>query len=358
MGSPRVPIAACCGAAGDAGLTSDGRIATMSGLDIGKIHASLAAALSHRHPLIASTEVTAYRLVDGSGDGMPGLYLDRLGPVVILAVYEDARLSDDDITVVAKVSLDLLAERGIDAVYVKQFVRDRSRLGGVAPAEARSPAPRAGRPQPATLLVREYASQFEVKPYDGFSTGLFLEHREHRRYLGELQATRALNLFAYTCAFAVPLAAAGTEVVNVDVSANYLAWGRRNLELNPSARGAVRFVKMDAREYLAFAARRGERFDLVIVDPPTFAAADPRRKRRAWKSAEDYPELLQSVSEVLMPGGRIFAATNNRELAAGGEFARLVSTSLGSGWTRATLPPWPVDVRERGRVAAVCLRQV
>ena len=122
---------------------------------------------------------------------------------------------------------------------------------------------------------QEYASRFEVRLYDGHSTGLFLDLREHRRALSERRPARVLNLFAYTCAFAVPLTAAGAHVTNVDVSARYLEWGKRNLALNGFAPSVGRFFRMDAFEYLAYAARhREERFDLVIIDPPTFAAGE------------------------------------------------------------------------------------
>lgn len=326
----------------------------MSALHIGHFRSALASALSRRRLLTTSAALTVYRIVDGAGDDLPGLYVDRFGEAAVLAVYEDARLSNDDVTAVASMSLEGLRDVGVEAVYVKQFARDRSRLGGVAPEEARSPTPRAGTPLPESLCVREYESRFEIRPYDGFSTGLFLEHREHRRYLAQAKPARALNLFAYTCAFAVPLVASGAEVVNVDVSARYLDWGRRNLELNGASSDAARFVRMDAREYLAVAARRGERFELIIVDPPTFAAADTRRKRDAWKAVSDYPELIRAAVRVLAPGGRIFAASNTRELAEGDALKQVVADALPQTPRWIPLPPWPIDVRERGRVAAVC----
>lgn len=324
-------------------------------LQIGHFSAALQAALQVRASLVSSGDLDVYRLVDGAGDGVPGIYLDRLGPAAILSIYEDARLSDAATTEAADLCLERLRGIGVNAVYVKLFARDRSRLGGMAPEEARSATPRAGSPQPETICVHEYASRFEVRPYDGFSTGLFLEHREHRRSLAERRPQRALNLFAYTCAFAVPLVAAGAVVVNVDVSARYLDWGRRNLALNNAAPDVARFVRMDAREYLAVAARRGEQFDLIIIDPPTFAAADPRRKRAAWKAVADYPELIGAAARVLMPGGVIFAASNNRELAERDVLKQLIAAALPRTPTWIALPPWPVDVRERGRVAAVCV---
>ena len=298
--------------------------------------------------------MTAYRVLDGSGDGVPGVYLDRYGPAMVMNIYEDARLSQASVTTAANVILDLLAAAGIEAVYVKPFARDRSRLAGRSPDELRAAAPRAGRKQPESLMVREYDSRFEVRLYDGHSTGLFLDHRDHRRALAQRKPSRVLNLFAYTCAFAVPLATAGANVTNVDVSARYLEWGKRNLALNGLELSAARFFRMDVFEYLAYAARhREERFDLVILDPPTFAAGDRRRGVKPWKALDDYPALLQAALRVLAPGGSIFAASNTRELADNGSLARLVTKALGAAPAWQSLPPWPIDVRESGRVAAV-----
>ena len=103
-------------------------------------------------------------------------------------------------------------------------------------------------------------------------------------------------------------AAVGARVTNVDVSARYLEWGRRNLALNGLEPSAARFFRMDAFEFLAYAARhREERFDLVILDPPTFAAGDRRRGVNPWKALDDFPALVQAALRVLAPGGSVFA---------------------------------------------------
>ena len=322
---------------------------------------SLGAAGRRRAPVSEDGAVTSYRLIDGSGDGVPGVYLDRYGPAAVLNVHEDARLSQSWVTEAARLTLDQLAplsgdgeQGGLEAVYVKAFARDRSRPGGRAPDELRAAIPRAGRAQPESLVVREYGSRFEVRLYDGLSTGLFFDHREHRRALSQRRLLRVLNLFAYTCAFAVPLAAAGARVTNVDVSARYLEWGKRNLALNGLEPSTARFFRMDAFAYLAYAERHPEeRFDLVILDPPTFAVGDRRRGVKPWKALADYPALVQAALRVLAPGGSVFAASNTRELAAPGVLARLVTEALGASPAWQTLPPWPADVSESGRVAAV-----
>ena len=314
----------------------------------------LSASWGRRAPFLAGIDITAYRLIDGFGDHVPGVYLDRYGPAAVMNVHDSAGLPQATVTAAARATLDILASAGIEAVYVKPFARDRSRMGGQSPGESRSAQPRVGRIQPESLVVREYDTHFEVRLYDGFSTGLFLDQREHRRALAQRRPTRALNLFAYTCAFSVPLAAAGTRVTNVDVSARYLEWGKRNLALNGLADSATRFIRMGVFEYLAYAARHPEeRFDLVILDPPTFAAGDRRRGVKTWKALDDYPALLQAALRVLAPGGSVFAASNTRELAVDGALAHLVTKVLRSAPDWHTLPPWPVDFTEPGRGAAV-----
>jgi 23S rRNA (cytosine1962-C5)-methyltransferase len=313
----------------------------------------LDAAWRRRAPLAASPLVTAYRVLDGAGDGCPGVSIDRYGPAAVLNVDDDAGLSHDGVTAMADAALRVLGSAGVTAVYVKPFARDRSRLGGTPPDEARSATPRAGTALPASLVVAEYGVRFEVRPYDGLSTGLFLEHREHRRALADRQPTRVLNLFAYTCAFALPMAARGAAVTNVDVSGRYLDWGRRNLALNQLAPGEVRFLRRDARAFLdAAIGRSDQRFDLVILDPPTFGAADRRRRIPAWQATRDYPALVRAAVAVLAPGGAVFAASNARALTGDGVLARLIVEALGRAPHWRPLPPWPVDVTDRGRVTA------
>ena len=116
----------------------------------------------------------------------------------------------------------------------------------------------------------------------------------------------------------------------------------------------MRFLRRDAVSYLAAAARKPEeRFDLVILDPPTFAAADCRRRIPAWRAVDHYPALVRSAARLVAPGGLVFAAVNARELAAPGVLERLVSSALGHEPVWRPLPPWPIDVTQADRVAAV-----
>src|SRR5215831_71704 len=99
-----------------------------------------------RRQALASSRVTAYRLFDGTGDGVAGVYVDRYGPAAVLSVYDDSAWRDEAIGEAARGILEHLAATGLEAVYVKRFARDRTRLGGRPPAESSSPTPSAGRP--------------------------------------------------------------------------------------------------------------------------------------------------------------------------------------------------------------------
>ena len=147
-------------------------------MDTAPFACALQGALRRRVALVAPADVTAWRVLDGKGDGVRGLSIDRYGPVAVMNVYDDAGLPDEAVTAVAGVTLDQLAPLGVESVYVKPFVRDRSRLGGALGDEATSPVPRAGVPQPDALVVEEYGTRSEVRMWDGLSTGLFLDHRD------------------------------------------------------------------------------------------------------------------------------------------------------------------------------------
>lgn len=142
----------------------------------------------------------------------------------------------------------------------------------------------------------------------GYSHGLFLDQRANRAFVGRSAPTRVLNTFAYTCSFSVVAALAGAETVNVDLSRKSLDRGRTNFALNgldPST--GHRFVADDVLEVIPRLQRRGEKFDVVILDPPTFSRGN---KGRLWKVEEQFDALLASVVKLLAPGGRVLLSTN------------------------------------------------
>ncbi|HLO41644.1 MAG TPA: class I SAM-dependent methyltransferase [Phycisphaerales bacterium] len=317
----------------------------------------------------------ALRLFGGEADGFDGLYVDRYGPVCTLITYEGRVPETFDIASAGNTVLEKTRSLGVRSVYHKPFAKDRSRLGGQGPDVLTSAAPCAGEQAPEQLLITEHGITLEIRPYDGFSTGVFLDQRENRRFLAAWtsgkkaarrpgwatedqggvgrDALRVLNMFAYTCAFSVACARAGCHTTSVDVSGKYLEWGKRNFMhsgLNPDEH---RFARMDAFEFLAYAKRKAMSFELIILDPPSFATANKRKKIPAWSSTDHYGPLIREAIAVLAPGGAIFASTNTRELALPGRLDRLIEQASGYRAIFQELPPPPQDfARERDRFAA------
>ncbi len=165
--------------------------------------------------------------------------------------------------------------------------------------------------QQALRVVQEGGLKFQVNLSDYLDTGLFLDHRQTRAMVREAAAGKNfLNLFAYTGAFTVYAAAGGAErTTSVDLSATYQEWAVKNMELNGFDGPRHRAARSDAREFLA--SRIGqEKFDLVVVDPPTFS--NSKQLDSDWDVQRHHVELLQAVLDCLAPGGVIYFSTNAR----------------------------------------------
>ncbi|MGH7270523.1 MAG: class I SAM-dependent rRNA methyltransferase, partial [Polyangiaceae bacterium] len=157
---------------------------------------------------------------------------------------------------------------------------------------------------------------------DGLSTGLFLDQRANRARVRDLARGRSvLNLFAYTCGFSVVAALGGaTRTVSVDASAAALERGRANMDRAGAAAGGDHtFVAMDAFAWLARAARRGDRYGLVIVDPPSYSTT----KRGRFVAESDYVDLAAAALGVVLPWGKLLACTNHRGISPA-RFRRIV----------------------------------
>ncbi|NBV33696.1 MAG: hypothetical protein EBR81_07925 [Proteobacteria bacterium] len=123
-----------------------------------------------------------------------------------------------------------------------------------------------------------------------------------------------LNTFAYTCSFSVVAALAGAETVSADLSQKSLDRGRLNFTLNGLDPAAHRFIADDVQELLPRMARRKEKFDTIILDPPTFSRGN---KGRRFRAEDDLQSLLSAAMEVTAPGGRILLSTNCTKLRTG-----------------------------------------
>ena len=164
-----------------------------------------------------------------------------------------------------------------------------------------------------SFIVLERGLRFEVNLTDYLDTGLFLDHRETRRLVGE-QSTgrRVLNLFAYTGSFTVYAAAGGAaQTVTVDLSHTYQSWCHRNLALNgldDDERHSL--IQADVLSWLAAARTRREQFDLIVLDPPSFS--NSKRMRSSFDVQRDQGDLIARTVALLRPGGTLYFSTNRQ----------------------------------------------
>jgi 23S rRNA (cytosine1962-C5)-methyltransferase len=171
-----------------------------------------------------------------------------------------------------------------------------------------SPALVIGDPSESLQTVAtEWCLRFGIDFGTGYSPGLFLDQRENRRYVRHIAPKRLLNCFAYTCSFSVYAACGGASTVNIDLSKRSLTRGRENFALNNLSTIDHRFITDDVRSVLARLARRGEKFDAIILDPPTFSRS-PGGK--TFRVQHDFESLLISALGVAERNTQLLVATN------------------------------------------------
>jgi 23S rRNA G2069 N7-methylase RlmK/C1962 C5-methylase RlmI len=186
--------------------------------------------------------------------------------------------------------------------------------------------------------VSEGGHRFRVNLSDYLDTGLFLDHRLTRKRVAAEAARSMLNLFCYTGSFSVYCAAAGMRTTSVDLSATYLDWARDNLVCNGLDPAAHELVRGDVREVLDDLVARRQRFDLAVVDPPTFS--NSKRMATTWEVQRDHVELLVQVAAVIRPGGVIWFSTNRQRFTLDPALAsQLPGRAEIADLTAATIPP-------------------
>jgi 23S rRNA (cytosine1962-C5)-methyltransferase len=165
------------------------------------------------------------------------------------------------------------------------------------------------------FIVGEGGLRFIVNLEAYLDTGLFLDHRITRSMVRERAAgKRVLNLFAYTGSFTAYAAHGGAlESVTVDLSNTYQHWAQRNFELNGLDLSSHRLVRADVGAFLRDAIQAGERFDLIVLDPPSFS--NSKKVQGVLEVQRDHPRLIADCLQLLSRGGELFFATNLRGFA-------------------------------------------
>ncbi len=162
------------------------------------------------------------------------------------------------------------------------------------------------------LPVHEGGYTFLVNLSDYVDTGLFLDHRDTRSIVGSLcNNARVLNLFSYTGSFTVYAAGGGaSSTTSVDLSNTYNDWAQHNLRINGLQSSRHRFIRQDVVRFLDDAGSHTERYDIIVLDPPTFS--NSKKMDGVFDIQRDHPRLVTQCAELLSSGGILFFSTNFR----------------------------------------------
>lgn len=262
-------------------------------------------AREERWGLAHAADTTAFRLLNEDGDATPGLSVDVYGDHLVAQLYESFEPD------VEAALLDALHGLGMAGVYLKRRPKQANvvvdtRNDALAPKD-----PVRGVAAPGELVVREHGLPFLVRLGDGLSTGIFLDQRENRRRVRGLSAGKSvLNLFAYTAPFTVAAAAGGARrTTSVDASASALAWADRNLAAAGLAGDHHVMVVDDVFAWIAKQKKVRERYDLVILDPPSYSSVGGQR----FSTDADYRDLAADCLALVSPGGSLLACSNHRK---------------------------------------------
>lgn len=284
----------------------------------------VARAYEQRRPLIDDPWTTGYRVIHGENDGLPGLVLDRYGEVGVLKLYSAAWFAHlDDLVAAIQARLDLstlvlrlarlvqqsLVQLRSDEQSPAQenrpgFLSEGHALVGATPTE------------PVEFLENGLVMNADV--VKGHKTGYFLDQRDNRRLIRDLAAGRSvLDMYCATGGFSVHAAAGGaTSVHSVDISAPAVAATKRALAANRNISSVARCEHTtaigDAMEELARLAARQRRFDLVVVDPPSFAS----NASQVPGALRAYTRLALLAAEVTAPGGIMLLASCSSRVTA------------------------------------------
>ena len=238
---------------------------------------------------------TAFRLFNQEGDGFGGLTVDLYGDYAVFSWYNSyvyqirQTISEAFRQVFPEVlgTYEKIRFKGLDYESVHVY----------------------GQEAPDFFTVLENGVLYQVFMNDGLMTGIFLDQHEVRGSLvdGLAMGKSLLNMFSYTAAFSVAAAMGGaSQTTSVDLAKRSRELSQAHFQANGISTDNHRFIVMDVFEYFKYAKRKGLTYDVIVLDPPSFA----RNKKQTFSVAKDYHKLISQSLEILNPEGIIIASTN------------------------------------------------
>ena len=238
---------------------------------------------------------TAFRLFNQEGDGFGGLTVDLYGDYAVFSWYNSY------VYQIRKVISEAFSQVFPEVLGTYEKIRFK----GLDYESAHV----YGQEAPDFFTVLENGVLYQVFMNDGLMTGIFLDQHEVRGSLvdGLAMGKSLLNMFSYTAAFSVAAAMGGaSQTTSVDLAKRSRELSEAHFQANGLSTEAHRFIVMDVFEYFKYAKRKGLTYDVIVLDPPSFA----RNKKQTFSVAKDYHKLISQSLEILNPGGIIIASTN------------------------------------------------
>lgn len=240
----------------------------------------------------------AFRLINSEGDGLPGLIIDSYAGYLVVQIS----------TAGMERLRELLVQALVKEMQPRGVLLRGDASGRVREGLLREPPAVASGEMPEQIEIREHGLRFQVDPWYGQKTGFFLDQRDKRLALQKYTpGRRVLNCFSYTSAFGVYAAVTSpeTHVTSVDTSAPALEAARTNFALNGLDPEQHTFVAADVFDFLEAAQARGERYDVIVLDPPAFAKSQGARTQ----ALRAYRRLNTLSIQVLEPGGILLSCS-------------------------------------------------
>lgn len=260
----------------------------------------LTRAWNHRKNLQLLPETNFFRALHLTE--MQDMALDVVDRTGILSLYRN--FSEAEEHALFQTIQDVLP---LDTLYLKRRPVEARHLANTSREHLSPPDPVWGPPQPE-LIGLEQEVQYLFRPGSDLSVGLFADMRLTRAWVRQHAPERVLNTFSYTCGFGLNARLGGSQKVkNVDASRKVLEWGKENHLLNGLEADPLDFIYGDVQEWLRRFHKRGDLFDLVILDPPSFS----RGKQGIWRAENHYGRLVAEALPVLSRGGLLLACCNH-----------------------------------------------
>ncbi|MDP2342028.1 MAG: class I SAM-dependent rRNA methyltransferase [Deltaproteobacteria bacterium] len=262
------------------------------------VFARVKRAVRLRQALVLDEQTTSARLIFAESDGLPGVIVDVYGDTAVMQCQSAGAERMRDVVVNGLLE-SIKLEPPLRQIYERSDADIRT-LEGLAPRKGLLH----GAPLQGLVSMKEHGLRFDVDVDAGHKTGFYLDQRDSRQQLREVaRGRRVLNCFCYTGGFSVAALAGGaTNVVSVDSSQPALELGQQNALNNGFSDDKHEWLRGDCFEVLKGLKQDGERFDVVVLDPPKFAAKAEHRDR----AARAYKDLMIRGLALLNEGGLLF----------------------------------------------------